>query len=84
LGLGDRLSRDPAGWLELRDRLSRDPAGWLGLRDWRPPAVGTATDHELHYFGSIPGRGKRFVFTPQCLDHLWGLPGTFPLELKRP
>jgi hypothetical protein len=28
--------------------------------------------------GSIPGRGRRFVSTPQRLDHLWGSPASGP------
>jgi hypothetical protein len=31
-------------------------------------------DGRMGNCGSIPGKGRRFFFPPQCLDQLWGPP----------
>jgi hypothetical protein len=55
-------------------------------------SVGLATGYGLDGRGSFPGRGKRFVSSPQRPDRLWGPPshltngyrGAFSLVVKRP
>jgi hypothetical protein len=44
---------------------------YIGSRD---SSVGIETDYGLDFWGSIPGRGKIFFFTPQRPDRLWGPP----------
>jgi hypothetical protein len=40
----------------------------------RNSSVGIASDYWLTGRSSIPGRGKRFLSTPQRPDRLWGPP----------
>jgi hypothetical protein len=48
------------------------------------------TSYALNGRGSILGKGKNFISTPQRPDQLWGptspksVPGALPHELKRP
>jgi hypothetical protein len=37
-------------------------------------SVGIGTGYGVDGRGSIPGKGKRFVSSPQCPDRLWGPP----------
>jgi hypothetical protein len=37
-------------------------------------SVGIVTGYELKSRDLIPGRGKRFFFTPQCSYRFWGPP----------
>jgi hypothetical protein len=58
----------------------------------RDSSVGISTGFELGGRGWIPGRGKKFLFSSQCPDRLWGPPsllsnwyrGALSTAVKRP
>jgi hypothetical protein len=45
----------------------------------RDSSIIVATGYGLDGQGLIPGRGKRFLCTPQCSDRLWGHPACYPM-----
>jgi hypothetical protein len=42
-------------------------------------SISVATACSLEGRGSVPGRGKGFLYTPQRPDRLWGHPVSYPM-----
>jgi hypothetical protein len=59
--------------IELISNLCHGNSGSLCLES-RDSSVGTAIEYRLDGRGLIPGRGKRFLSSPQRSDRLWGPP----------